>query len=149
MPPLLRLVRLERDGETCPEIEVEDLPKAHCLTLLRLGSQSCVAYCAGKVLYIYDYKKKVLRHRLTDHSANIVAIDARDISQVATLSADGTVKVWNASADSGVCIDVAEVGAPASYFLGYPYHVCMYDRRVLVSADQGVFLVELDRRGEA
>mmetsp|Transcript_118986 Transcript_118986/g.333274 ORF Transcript_118986/g.333274 Transcript_118986/m.333274 type:complete len:308 (-) Transcript_118986:291-1214(-) len=136
-PPILRLVRLESNEQ----VEADALPKAHCLTMLKLWQDRSVAYAVGATLHLYDYVAKETRHRLTGHGGQIVAIDARDTVAVAVLGSDSVVRIWNGN--SGACIRVVEV-PDATFYLDYLYSVCVSDARILVSADQGVFLVELE-----
>lgn len=136
-PPVFRLVQLERNDQT----DIDDLPKASSLSLVKLWGSDCVVYCVGAALHVYDYKKKQIRRTLAGHRAEIVAIDAHDPESIASLSSDAVVKLW--SGETGEC--TATLFVPeACFFLGYPYCLSVHGRRVLVSADEGVFLLEMD-----
>jgi len=137
--PIFRLVQLARNDIT----EIDCLPKASSASLVKLWGPDCLAYVVGTVLYLYDYSKKQVRHSLRGHRAEIVAVDARDAEILATLSNDAVVKLW--SGTRGDCLQTLFV-PEASFFLGYPYCLCVQGRRVLVSADQGVYLLEVDAR---
>eukprot|EP00747_Dinoflagellata_sp_TGD_P167108 gnl/TRDRNA2_/TRDRNA2_190997_c0_seq1.p1 gnl/TRDRNA2_/TRDRNA2_190997_c0~~gnl/TRDRNA2_/TRDRNA2_190997_c0_seq1.p1 ORF type:complete len:351 (+),score=43.65 gnl/TRDRNA2_/TRDRNA2_190997_c0_seq1:147-1055(+) len=134
--PVFCLIRLEKNEH----VEIDNLPKASKVTLVKLWGQDCIAYVAGgSDLYLYDYQKKQINHRLRGHRGEIVAVDASDTVTVATLGADSVVKLWNGL--TGECNQTVFV-PEASFFLGFPYclHVC--NGRILISADEGVYLME-------
>lgn len=135
--PIFRLVHLERNEQ----LEIDSLPKASSVTLVKLWGPDCLACVIGFTLYLYDYRKKQNRHTLRGHRAEIVAVDAQDAKTIATLSCDAVVKLW--SGLTGDCLQTLFV-PEASFFLGYPYCLCLRGRRVLVSADEGAYLMELD-----
>lgn len=136
-PPVYRLVQLARNDIT----EIDSLPQAGSATLVKLWGPDCFAYVLGSTLCVYDYRKKQVRHNLQGHRGEIVAVDAHDPEVLASLSNDAVVKLW--SGTTGVCLHTLFV-PEASFFLGYPYCLCVQGRRVLISADEGVFLLEVD-----
>jgi len=137
-PPVFRLVQLERNEQT----EIDNLPKASSVTLIRLWGPDCLAYAVGSTLFLYDWREKALRRPpLSGHRAEIVAVDAHSPEIIATLSSDASVKLWKGA--TGECVQTLFVPG-ASFFLGYPYCLYVQGRRVLVSADEGVILLELD-----
>lgn len=135
--PIFRLVHLDRNEQT----EIDCLPKASSASLVKLWGPECLAYVVGNMLYLFDYQKKVMRHSFRGHRAEIVAVDAQDPDIIASLSTDAVVKLWNGA--TGECQQTIFV-PEASFFLGYPYCLSVQNRRVLVSADEGVYLIELD-----
>jgi len=135
--PVFRVVQLARYDVT----EIDCLPRASNISLVKLWGPDCFAYAVGNTLYLYDYKKKETRHKLHGHHAEIVAVDARDTVILGTLSSDAVVKLW--SGKRGDCLQTLFV-PEASFFLGVPYELCVQGKRILVSADQGVYLLEAD-----
>merc|ERR1712151_970100 len=95
----------------------------------------------GSSLYIFDCTTGAVRCCLTGHAAEILAVDAQDVDIIATLSSDAVLKLW--SGMTGKCVQTFQV-PEASFFLGYACSICMCDNRIVVSADQGVYLVEFD-----
>lgn len=134
--PAFHLVKLERNE--CQELD--GLPDAQWISILKLWGTDCVACAVGSTLYLYDYRARRVRHTLRGHREEILAIDARDPDTVATLSSDGVVKLWNGT--TGACKRTLRIPG-ANFFLAYPYCLCMQDQRILISCDEGVYLVEL------
>lgn len=132
---VFRVVHLERNE--CAE--VDDLPRGNSVSLVNLWGPSSIICVAGSSLYIYDYAKRQVVRWLTGHRAEVVACDAQDPELIVTMSADATVKLWVGA--TGVCRHTFHI-PEASYFLGYPYCLAMHDKKILASADEGVFLIE-------
>lgn len=139
-PPIFRLVQLERNEH----VEIDQLPGAAFASHVKLWGKECLVVTVGTVCYLYSYRSKMTMHTLKGHSAEIVALDASDPDFVATMSMDAVVKVWNGS--TGECLRTLNV-PEATFFLGYPYYLAVQERTVLVSADQGAYLMELDPAG--
>jgi len=142
------MVHLEKN-ET---VYLDDLPSVGCVgpplgaapggpSLMKLWGLDCVVYVEGSVLVLYNFRRRQIIHEFRDHWDEIVAVDAHELTALATLSRDGVVKRW--SGDSGDCIRTLYV-AGASFSLGFPYHLHWVDQRIAVAADEGVFLVNLD-----
>merc|ERR1712187_204883 len=125
-------------------IEVDDMPRAGSASLIKLWGPDCLVYTVGSALHIYDYRKRQLRQSLIGHGAEIVAVDAHGHETIATLSADACVKLWRGA--TGECLQSLTIPA-ANFFLRYPYCLRVHARRVVVSADEGVYLVELGTSG--
>jgi len=136
--PVFRLIQLERNEQ----VGIEHLQHGSHVTLAKLWGSYCLAYVAGgSTVYLYDYQKKQLARKLVGHRAEVIAMDATDPVSIATLSTDGAVKLWTGA--TGEC--KATVYIPeASFFLGFPYFLSVQGPRVLISADEGVFLMEFD-----
>jgi len=132
--PIFRLVQLANNDI----MEVDSLPNANHIALLKLWGSECFAYAVGCTLCIYDYRKQEVKQSLL-HRAEIVAIDAQDPEIVASLSSDAWIKLWNGA--TGECMHTLFI-PEASFFLGYTYCLCLQGRRVAVSADEGVFLLD-------
>lgn len=141
-PPVFRLIQLERNEHT----ELSTLPRAGPVSILKLWGSDCLAYVVGSALYLYDHRTKELKHSLLGHRAEIVAVDAQDPLTIASLDAKAVVKLWNGV--TGECISTTTI-PEATYFLGYPYFLSVRGSRILTSADQGVFLTELDVDADA
>lgn len=141
-PPIFRLVQLERNEY----MEVQNLPEANRVTLVKIWGHNCLACVVESTLFIYDFKRQEIKVTMKGHSTEIVAVDAQDPEILATLAKDASVKLWNGR--TGACLQTVKI-PEASYFLGYPYHLSVCGHRVLASADEGVFLVELDQSPEA
>mmetsp|Transcript_13668 Transcript_13668/g.36812 ORF Transcript_13668/g.36812 Transcript_13668/m.36812 type:complete len:347 (-) Transcript_13668:76-1116(-) len=135
--PIFRIIHMQRNEQ----IEVDSLPKRNAATLIKIWGLDCLAYAVGKEVLIYDFRQRRPRHALRGHGAEVVAIDASGTELIATLSVDAVVKLW--SGTSGECRETVYI-PEANYFLGYPYFLSFHGRRILASADEGVFLVELD-----
>lgn len=140
--PVFKLVQLERNEH----VEVSSLPGVACVSLVKLWGPECLVYVAGgSTVFVYNYRKSELVRRLggrrSGHRAEIIAADASDPTRLATLSCDAVVKVWDGN--TGECTQTLIV-PEANFFLGFPYSVCLRGRQVLVSADEGVFLLEFD-----
>lgn len=136
--PVFRVIQLEKDDQ----MELPSLPRVASVSCIKLWGDSYVAYgCGGNVLYVWDFRCCSMRHELKGHRAEIGAIDATNPYRLTSLSLDATVKVWNGR--SGECTHTLFV-PEASFFLGFPYSVSVVGRRALVSADDGVFLMEFD-----
>lgn len=133
--PVFRLVQLASNDI----MEIDYLPKANHTALLKLWGSDSFAYAVGSTLYIYDYRKREVTQSLR-HRAEIVAIDAQDPEIVASLSTDAWVKLWQGT--TGSCLQTIFI-PEATFFLGYPYCLCLQGRRLAVSADEGAFLLEL------
>mmetsp|Transcript_48432 Transcript_48432/g.138424 ORF Transcript_48432/g.138424 Transcript_48432/m.138424 type:complete len:309 (-) Transcript_48432:123-1049(-) len=136
-PPVFRLVQLETNDIT----EIDSLPKASSTSLVKLWGPDCLAYVVGSTLHLYDYRKKQVRYSLRGHRSEIVAVDAHDSEIIASLSTDAVVKLW--SGTTADCMQTLRV-PEASFFLGYPYCLSVQGRKVVVSGDEGVYLLELD-----
>lgn len=118
------------------------LPNATRISLAKLWGTSCIAYVTGgSAVTVYDYRVGEIYSRLHGHHAEVVAMDTSNPTTIATLSCDATVKIWHGS--TGAC-QVSLHVPEASFFLGFPYFVALSGRQVLISADEGVILVELD-----
>merc|ERR1719382_103305 len=111
------------------------------MSLAKLWGPDCLAYVLGSVLHIFDYQVGSMRFDLVGHTAEILAVDAQDVDIIATLSSDAVVKLWNGV--TGECLHTVQV-PEASFFLGYPYSLSVCGQRILVSADEGVYMMELD-----
>lgn len=160
-PPIFRVVHLGRNepielnipvaGEasgseifgclSCGIIDTKSDLRASNISLAKLWGSDCLAYVVGIALHIYDYQAGHIRCSLLGHTAEILAVDAQDEETIATLSSDAVVKLWDGM--TGNCLQTLHV-PEASYFLGYPYCLFLHGRRIVVSADEGVYLVELD-----
>lgn len=136
-PPILRVVQLERNEQT----EIDGVPQGLYLSLVKLWGPSCLVYVVGKVLHIYDIQVKQVVRSLHGHAEEIMAVDCQDPQTIVTLSADATVKLWNGN--TGECLATLRV-PQAGFFLGYPYSITMRGRSILLSADEGAFLLELE-----
>lgn len=135
--PVFRLVHLERN-----ETIVVDLPKAPMATIFKIWGLTSLVYSISNTLHVYDYATSTLRMSLTNlHRTEVIAIDASNEDIIASLSLDGYVALW--SGVTGQCRHSFYV-PEANFFLGYPYYIGLRGQRVLVSADEGVFLVEFD-----
>mmetsp|Transcript_81084 Transcript_81084/g.235199 ORF Transcript_81084/g.235199 Transcript_81084/m.235199 type:complete len:379 (-) Transcript_81084:224-1360(-) len=134
--PSFHLVHLERNEQK----DLMDVPDAMYVSLVKLWGPDCIACVVGKTLQLYDHRKDELRFMLCGHAAEIIAVDARSEDCIATLSADAIVKLW--CGRTGACLRTLHVPG-ANFFLAYPYCLCMQDQRVLVSSDEGVWLLEL------
>jgi len=141
-PPVFRLIQLERNEH----LELDNFPRAEKVTLVRLWGANCLVCVIGSSLLIYDYRKQELKMTLTGHNDEILAVDAQDPEILATLARDATVKLWNGR--TGECLEEVQI-PEANFFLGYPYCLSVSGHRILASADEGVFLVELDVSPEA
>jgi len=135
--PTFRFIQLERNEA----LEIDDLPRSGSASLLKLWREGFLVYVVGRTAYIYNYREKELSRSLKGHGAEIIAIDAQDDQVIGTLSSDATVKLW--TGETGECLRTIIV-QEASFFLGYPYCLNVLGRRVLVSADEGVYLLEFD-----
>lgn len=136
--PVFHVIHVVRNEEC----EVTDLPKGRRVTLARLWGPDCLIYVTGETAtYIYDFRLHKLRSKLHGHRAEIVAMDAHDEELISTLSLDAEVRVWRGN--TGECIHSLFV-QEASFLLGYPYFINVCRNRVLVSADEGVYLIEHD-----
>jgi WD40 repeat protein len=141
--PVYRIVQLESNEH----VEVSSLPKGTSATQMKLWAKDFLVYVlGGSTLYVYDYKRTDLRFELRGHRAEITAIDAQDDVVIASLSLDAEVKLWNGH--TGVCMRTVYV-PEASFFMGFPYFLCVRDRSILISADEGVYLLELEAVEEA
>lgn len=139
--PVYRFVNLEQ-SEPGTHVDVENLPLGKSVTLAKLWGPNCLAYVAGgSQVYLYDFRKKTPMHELAGHKAEIVAMDASGDKIIATLSSDAQVFLWNAA--SGKPLHSLRV-PEASFFLGFPYCLTLEGNRLLISADEGVILMELD-----
>eukprot|EP00927_Polykrikos_kofoidii_P068080 TRINITY_DN63472_c0_g1_i1.p1 TRINITY_DN63472_c0_g1~~TRINITY_DN63472_c0_g1_i1.p1 ORF type:complete len:326 (+),score=43.01 TRINITY_DN63472_c0_g1_i1:38-979(+) len=135
--PIFRLIQLERNEH----IEIDSLPKASRASLVKLWGPDCLAYAVGNKVLVFDYRLRQVRHTLSGHRGEVVAIDSSDDEIVATLDTEAVVKLWcGATGECRLTLHVPE----ANYFLGYPYCLCLSGNRVMVSADEGAFLVEFD-----
>lgn len=134
--PVFHLVHLETNVHT----ELDDIPDANWISVVKLWGPDCVAAAFGSCLHIYDAKQKRLRHTLRGHNAEILAVDSSDGDIIATLASDGVVKLWSGS--TGTCSRTLCVPG-AKFFLAYPYCVCMQDNKVAFSCDEGVYMIEL------
>jgi len=135
--PAFWVVQLERNEQ----LQLENLPKASHASLIKLFGQNCLAYAVGSAIYVYDYRRHELRHVLQDHSAEVLAMDASEGDIIATLGADSVVNIWDGS--TGECRGSLYV-PEATFFLGYPYFISLRGQRVVVSADEGLYLIEFD-----
>lgn len=136
--PAFKLVQLEKNEHT----DIEGLPRASSVSLLRLWSTDCLAYVAGgSTLWIYDFRKNRVRHRLPGHADEIIAMDAEDATRIVTLSKDGCLKWWDG--ETGKCTRSTLV-PEATFFLGFPVCLRALGSKALVSGDQGVYLLEFD-----
>lgn len=135
-PPVFRVVQLERNDQT----EVDAIPDASRISIIKLWRQDYLVYVIASSLYIYDMRKSQIRGTLRGHKAEILAVDTQDDKTIVSMSADGVVNFWN---DVGDCLRTLRV-PEATFFLGFPYFVCACGQRVLLSADEGVFLAEID-----
>lgn len=136
MGPSFHLVHLERNEQK----DLIDLPEAPYASLVRLWGPDCIACAVGKALHVYDHKRDELRYTLCGHTSEIIAVDARNGDSIATLGSDGIVRVW--CGKTGTCLRTLRVPG-ANFFLAYPYCLCVQDQRILVSSDEGVWLLEL------
>lgn len=136
-PAMLRLINLEMSEQ----LEFSSLPSFSRMSLLRLWGSDRIVYVVGTQLFVYDILLHHLRYVLKGHRAEIVAVDSHDPGLVVTLSSDATLKFWTGK--DGECIKTLRI-REATYFQGFPYHVQVHGSRCLASADQGVFLVELE-----
>lgn len=133
--PIYRVIHLESNEQ----VEVDSVPKADILSLVKLWGSDCLACVLGRRVFLYDFKKRQVLFTFAEHRAEVVAMDASCQDRICTLSADAVVKVW--SGTNGQCQHSFFI-PEASYFLGYPYSVVLHDDKVLATADEGVFLVE-------
>ncbi|CAK9077189.1 unnamed protein product [Durusdinium trenchii] len=136
-PPLFRIVQLERNEHT----EVDNISSASSVTLLKLWGTSYLVCAVNRNLLIYDYQEQVTKFTIWGGGSEIMAIDAQDLEILGTLDREAVAKLWNGR--TGECI--ASVQVPdAHYHMGYPYCLCVSGHRLILSADEGVFLAELD-----
>lgn len=136
--PIFRIIHLEKNES----IEVENLPHAANVTIAKLWGPDCLVYiAAGSSAYVYDFRKKVMKYKLSGHTAEIMAVDTQDPEIIATMSSDANVRLWNAH--TGDCVQSLSV-PEASFFLGYPYLLSMQGQRLMLSCDEGVILWEFD-----
>ena len=136
-PPLFRIVHLERNQHT----EVDNLPSADSMTLLKLWGASYLVCAQHRNLVVYDYEDQAVKLTINSNGSEIMAVDSQDPEILATLDRDATAKLWNGR--TGECM--AKVHIPdAHYHMGYPYCLCVSGHRIVLSADEGVFLAELD-----
>lgn len=134
--PVLRVVQLEQAKHS----QVDKLDEGSLLSLAKLWRADCLVYVKGNRLHMYNHLMQKELRQLRGHSAEIIAVDSQDPQTIVTLAANGTVKLWDG--DTGRCLLTVDV-PEASFFLGFPYHICRRGHFILLSADQGVFLVEL------
>ncbi|CAE7854947.1 FBXW7, partial [Symbiodinium necroappetens] len=137
-PPIFRVVQLERNEH----LEIEAMPKASMASVIRLWCGSYLVYAVDSSLLVYDYRDKELKATITGHRAEIVAVDTQDPEILATLARDASVKLWNGR--TGQCMTTVHF-PDAHYFMEYPYCLSVSGHRILVSADEGVFLTELEQ----
>lgn len=137
-PPIFRVVQLERNEH----LEIEAMPKASMASVIRLWCGSYLVYSVDSSLLVYDYRDKELKATITGHRAEIVAVDTQDPEILATLARDASVKLWNGR--TGQCMTTVHF-EDAHYFMEYPYCLSVSGHRILVSADEGVFLTELEQ----
>eukprot|EP00435_Cladocopium_sp_Y103_P016187 s2260_g4.t1 len=138
-PPLFRIVHLERNHHT----EVDNVPAADSVTLLKLWGASYLICAQNRNLLIYDYEDQApgVKLIIRGQGSEIMAVDSQDPEIIASLDRDAVVKLWNGR--TAEC--VAQLKVPdAHYHMGYPYYLCVSGHRLLLSADEGVFLAELD-----
>jgi WD40 repeat protein len=136
---IFRFINLEQD-KASSQVDIDDLPHGNNVTHAKLWGSDHLAYVAGgSSVYVYDYKRKKPVNTLTGHRAEIIAIDASDC--IATLSCDAEIIIWNPT--SGAALQTFHV-PEASFFLGFPYYLSLHGQRILVSADEGVILIEFD-----
>lgn len=136
--PVFRVVHLEKDEVT----EITELPRAASTTIIKLWTTSSLVYVVGgRQLFIYDYRAKSATQRLRGHRAEIVALECEHERLISSLSADGIVKLWNG--EKGECLQNLYV-PEANFFLGFPYFLAARGKRVLIAADEGVYLMELE-----
>lgn len=139
--PCFRVVVLEPNTA----VDIDDLPRAREVTLAKLWGTDHIAYIVGSLLRIYNYKERRSGHILRGHRREIVALFAEDELIITSLSADAVVKMWNAK--TGVCLHTFFV-PEATFSFGYPYCVAVQERRIVLAADQGVFMLEFDEEGK-
>merc|ERR1712032_1736084 len=135
--PQFRVIHLESNEH----VVVTNLPKAREMTHARLWGSDHLVCVVGSSLQVYDYRERKRKHVLRGHRGEIVALDAQDDQTITSLGSDGVVKMWEGR--TGVCLHSFCV-PQATFFFGYPYCVCVREWRIVISADQGVFLLELD-----
>mmetsp|Transcript_28286 Transcript_28286/g.45560 ORF Transcript_28286/g.45560 Transcript_28286/m.45560 type:complete len:311 (-) Transcript_28286:24-956(-) len=138
-PPLFRIVHLERNHHT----EVDNVPAADSVTLLKLWGANYLICAQNRNLLIYDYEDQApgVKRIIRGQGSEIMAVDSQDPEIIASLDRDAVVKLWNGR--TAECI--AKLKVPdAHYHMGYPYYLCVSGHRLLLSADEGVFLGELD-----
>lgn len=142
------VVHLERNEP----VYLDELPNVGCVgspwaaapggpSLMKLWGSDCVAYVEGCVLVLYNFRRREIHQELRGHWEEIIAVDAHELTAVATLSRDGFIKLW--SGDSGACIRTLHV-AGASFSMEFPYYLHWVGQRMAVAADEGVFLINLD-----
>jgi len=139
--PVFRFVSLEQKDPRA-QVDVDDLPQGNSMTLAKLWGNDCLAYVAGGCsVYMYDYQKQEPMHRLVGHMSEIIAMDASDPNVIATLSKDAQVFLWNGATGQPLHSFVVP---KASFFMGFPAVLAFNGQRLVLSADEGVFLIELD-----
>lgn len=140
--PAFRFVNLEQT-ESVSQIDVEDLPHRGSVTFAKLWGPDHLAYVAGgSSVYLYDYRRRAPSHRLTGHTAEIIAMDSSDSKVIATLSSDAQIIRWDGA--TGKQLQILHV-PEASFFLGYPYCLTMHGHKILVTADEGAILLDFEQ----
>jgi hypothetical protein len=135
--PVYRVVTLERNEHT----EIRNLPKADYVSLVKLWGAEYIACVVGRTVQLYDHLEQRSRLVFQGHRAEVLALGTQEVETITSLSADGVVKRWEGR--TGVCLHSLKI-PQASFWFGYPYCLCTHGSRVLISADEGVFLMELD-----
>lgn len=132
---VFRVVHLAREDT----VEVAGIPGSTTICLARLWGASCIVCVRTRTPLVYDYRSGTVLRLLRGHQCEVVAMDTQDPDRIATMSEDAVVKLWTGS--TGACSHSFTI-PHASFFLGYPYCLAMHDRRILATADEGVFLIE-------
>ncbi|CAE8635066.1 unnamed protein product [Polarella glacialis] len=133
-PPVFRLVQLERNEL----LEIDNLPNASRVSLIKLWGPDCLVAVTGSTLLVYDYRQQQLRHTLR-LGAEIVAVDAQDSEIIGSLAKDASVKLW--SGRSGDCLQTLQMPeAPGVKICrGVCYLIHAWPRRTRFFSDRRQF----------
>uniref|UniRef100_A0A7S1JVM4 Anaphase-promoting complex subunit 4 WD40 domain-containing protein n=1 Tax=Vitrella brassicaformis TaxID=1169539 RepID=A0A7S1JVM4_9ALVE len=127
---------------------VRDLPRrTRVVTQLKLWGDGRIVFVReGRCIVVFDYKTNLDTHVISGHRGDIVSIAFCDEHRIAAVSNDGTLKIWditNTKSRRGVCTKTVTL-RQCSFDLGWSYHMAATDSLVAFSADEGVFLVDLN-----
>lgn len=134
---VFRVVHLERNDVE----ELDDMPgNGNTISLVKLWGTSCIVCVIGCTPFVYHYGDRSILRTLRGHRCEVVAVDAHLPQRIATMSSDAVVHLWTGS--TGECSHTLHI-PEANFYLDYPYCLATYENKVLASADEGVFLLEL------
>jgi WD40 repeat protein len=133
----IRVMHLETNQLT----EVDKLLGASQMSILKLWNSNYIAYVVGNTLHIYDFRNKRTHSSLGGAGREILAVDTRSAQSIVTLNGSGEVKLWNTA--TGECSRTLRI-PEAGFFFGFPYFVSAQGGNIAVSADEGVYLIELE-----